>query len=150
MLNFKLFWLSLYRGTDILFRQHFHYGMYIAKKRMAFSDPTPDGKSFATKYLGTNSFLVYKFGWGWIYHWEKNMCGNSWIIIVLMRGASVHNDRTEILLWMHVLVIFILKLSTGMLNFFFVCLMYPAFIMQNIVYNNELSHFPLFNKCTMY
>ncbi|XP_061191443.1 N-acetyltransferase ESCO2-like [Saccostrea echinata] len=43
-------------------REHFHYGMYISKKQVAFSDPTPDGKKLATKYTGRSSFLVYKYG----------------------------------------------------------------------------------------
>nr|XP_022313901.1 N-acetyltransferase ESCO2-like [Crassostrea virginica] len=43
-------------------RQNFHFGTYISKKRVAFSDPTPDGKRLATEYTGTSSFLVYKYG----------------------------------------------------------------------------------------
>ncbi|XP_033729276.1 N-acetyltransferase ESCO2-like [Pecten maximus] len=43
-------------------RQWFEYGVFIEKKQMAFSDPTPDGKQLATKYTGTPNFLVYKYG----------------------------------------------------------------------------------------
>ncbi|XP_060077410.1 N-acetyltransferase ESCO1-like [Ylistrum balloti] len=42
-------------------RQWFEYGVFIEKKQMAFSDPTPDGKQLATKYTGTPNFLVYKY-----------------------------------------------------------------------------------------
>lgn len=37
------------------------YGSYLSKDEIAFSDPTPDGKLFATKYFGTSQFLVYNF-----------------------------------------------------------------------------------------
>uniref|UniRef100_A0A8C5W8R4 Establishment of sister chromatid cohesion N-acetyltransferase 1 n=1 Tax=Leptobrachium leishanense TaxID=445787 RepID=A0A8C5W8R4_9ANUR len=42
-------------------RSHFIYGSYLNKDEIAFSDPTPDGKSFATHYCGTSRFLVYNF-----------------------------------------------------------------------------------------
>ncbi|XP_013877765.1 N-acetyltransferase ESCO2 [Austrofundulus limnaeus] len=42
-------------------RSTFMYGSYLTKQEMAFSDPTPDGKLFATKYCGTPTFLVYNF-----------------------------------------------------------------------------------------
>lgn len=37
------------------------YGSYLSAEEIAFSDPTPDGKLFATRYCGTPSFLVYNF-----------------------------------------------------------------------------------------
>ncbi|XP_021379039.1 N-acetyltransferase ESCO1-like [Mizuhopecten yessoensis] len=43
-------------------RQWFEYGVFIEKKQIAFSDPTPDGKQLATRYTGTPNFLVYKYG----------------------------------------------------------------------------------------
>ncbi|XP_062933218.1 N-acetyltransferase ESCO1 isoform X2 [Cynocephalus volans] len=38
-------------------RSNFIYGSYLSKEEIAFSDPTPDGKLFATQYCGTGSFL---------------------------------------------------------------------------------------------
>ena len=37
------------------------YGTEIPKDMVAFSDPTPDGKLLASKYMGTANFLVYKY-----------------------------------------------------------------------------------------
>ncbi|CAG10228.1 unnamed protein product, partial [Tetraodon nigroviridis] len=48
------------RMLDCL-RNNFVYGSYLSKDEIAFSDPTPDGKLFATKYFGTSQFLVYNF-----------------------------------------------------------------------------------------
>ncbi|KAG8571097.1 hypothetical protein GDO81_011523 [Engystomops pustulosus] len=42
-------------------RNHFIYGSHLSKDEIAFSDPTPDGKLFATHYCGTSQFLVYNF-----------------------------------------------------------------------------------------
>ncbi|NXX51316.1 ESCO1 acetyltransferase, partial [Tricholaema leucomelas] len=42
-------------------RSNFIYGSYLSKEEIAFSDPTPDGKLFATQYCGTSQFLVYNF-----------------------------------------------------------------------------------------
>ncbi|XP_037541120.1 N-acetyltransferase ESCO2 [Nematolebias whitei] len=42
-------------------RTTFVYGSYLTKEELAFSDPTPDGKQFATKYCDTPTFLVYNF-----------------------------------------------------------------------------------------
>ncbi|XP_048107112.1 N-acetyltransferase ESCO2 isoform X1 [Alosa alosa] len=42
-------------------RNSFMYGSHLTKEEIAFSDPTPDGKLFATKYCGTPTFLVYNF-----------------------------------------------------------------------------------------
>ncbi|KAK3516347.1 hypothetical protein QTP70_009403 [Hemibagrus guttatus] len=42
-------------------RGSFMYGSPLSKDEIAFSDPTPDGKLFATKYCGTPTFLVYNF-----------------------------------------------------------------------------------------
>ncbi|KAK1173728.1 N-acetyltransferase ESCO1 [Acipenser oxyrinchus oxyrinchus] len=42
-------------------RSTFIYGSYLSKEEIAFSDPTPDGKLFATRYFGTPQFLVYNF-----------------------------------------------------------------------------------------
>ncbi|CAN9507495.1 unnamed protein product [Ophioblennius macclurei] len=42
-------------------RNSFMYGSHLAKEEIAFSDPTPDGKQFATKYCDTPAFLVYNF-----------------------------------------------------------------------------------------
>lgn len=44
-----------------LIRNNFIYGSYLSKEEIAFSDPTPDGKLFATQYFGTSQFLVYNF-----------------------------------------------------------------------------------------
>lgn len=48
------------RMSDCL-RSNFVYGAYLSKDEVAFSDPTPDGKLFATRYCGTPRFLVYNF-----------------------------------------------------------------------------------------
>ncbi|BFY99614.1 hypothetical protein BsWGS_02654 [Bradybaena similaris] len=45
-------------------RQWFNYGSLIPKNKIAFSDPTPDGRRFAQKYTGTPTFLVYKYNYG--------------------------------------------------------------------------------------
>ncbi|XP_056260471.1 N-acetyltransferase ESCO2 [Seriola aureovittata] len=42
-------------------RSSFMYGSHLTKEEIAFSDPTPDGKLFATKYSNTPAFLVYNF-----------------------------------------------------------------------------------------
>ncbi|GFR62924.1 N-acetyltransferase ESCO1, partial [Elysia marginata] len=42
-------------------RQWFDYGTLTPHHRLAFSDPTPDGRKFAQKYMGSNTFLVYKY-----------------------------------------------------------------------------------------
>uniref|UniRef100_A0A3Q3X498 Establishment of sister chromatid cohesion N-acetyltransferase 2 n=1 Tax=Mola mola TaxID=94237 RepID=A0A3Q3X498_MOLML len=42
-------------------RSTFMYGSCLTKEEIAFSDPTPDGKLFATKYCNTPAFLVYNF-----------------------------------------------------------------------------------------
>ncbi|KAM4027482.1 N-acetyltransferase ESCO1 [Anomaloglossus baeobatrachus] len=42
-------------------RNHFIYGSHLSKDEIAFSDPTPDGKLFATCYCGTGQFLIYNF-----------------------------------------------------------------------------------------
>ncbi|XP_041831331.1 N-acetyltransferase ESCO2 isoform X2 [Melanotaenia boesemani] len=42
-------------------RSTFMYGSHLTKEEIAFSDPTPDGKQFATKYSNTPTFLVYNF-----------------------------------------------------------------------------------------
>ncbi|KAM9774535.1 uncharacterized protein LOC133143481 [Syngnathus typhle] len=42
-------------------RNNFIFGSYLSKDEIAFSDPTPDGKLFATHYFGTSQFLVYNF-----------------------------------------------------------------------------------------
>ncbi|NXP71631.1 ESCO2 acetyltransferase, partial [Ramphastos sulfuratus] len=48
------------RMVDVV-RSTFMYGCYLSTEEIAFSDPTPDGKSFATKYCQTPNFLVYNF-----------------------------------------------------------------------------------------
>uniref|UniRef100_A0A3P8Z6U0 Establishment of sister chromatid cohesion N-acetyltransferase 2 n=1 Tax=Esox lucius TaxID=8010 RepID=A0A3P8Z6U0_ESOLU len=42
-------------------RNSFIYGSHLTKEEIAFSDPTPDGKLFATKYCETPAFMVYNF-----------------------------------------------------------------------------------------
>ncbi|KAG8442171.1 hypothetical protein GDO86_011101 [Hymenochirus boettgeri] len=56
------------RMIDCL-RNNFIYGSFLNKEEIAFSDPTPDGKLFATHYCGTGQFLVYNFVSG---HNERN------------------------------------------------------------------------------
>ncbi|XP_009893774.1 PREDICTED: N-acetyltransferase ESCO2 [Charadrius vociferus] len=48
------------RMVDVV-RSTFMYGCYLSTDDIAFSDPTPDGKLFATKYCQTPRFLVYNF-----------------------------------------------------------------------------------------
>ncbi|CAI5672912.1 unnamed protein product [Oreochromis niloticus] len=52
-------------------RNNFIYGSYLSKDEIAFSDPTPDGKLFATHYFGTSQFLVYNFVSGTRSHQPK-------------------------------------------------------------------------------
>ncbi|XP_039253832.2 N-acetyltransferase ESCO2-like [Styela clava] len=42
-------------------RSSFVLGSCLDKSQVAFSDPTPDGRAFATKYFGTPNILVYNF-----------------------------------------------------------------------------------------
>ncbi|XP_044146130.1 N-acetyltransferase ESCO2 isoform X2 [Bufo gargarizans] len=42
-------------------RSSFIYGSRLTTDEIAFSDPTPDGKLFASNYLGVPDFLVYNF-----------------------------------------------------------------------------------------
>ncbi|KAL0967432.1 hypothetical protein UPYG_G00252160 [Umbra pygmaea] len=42
-------------------RNSFIFGSCLTKEEIAFSDPTPDGKLFATKYCETPAFMVYNF-----------------------------------------------------------------------------------------
>ncbi|XP_026702143.1 N-acetyltransferase ESCO2 [Athene cunicularia] len=48
------------RLMDVV-RSTFSYGCYLSTDDIAFSDPTPHGKLFATKYCQTPNFLVYNF-----------------------------------------------------------------------------------------
>ncbi|XP_016069371.1 PREDICTED: N-acetyltransferase ESCO2 [Miniopterus natalensis] len=48
------------RLVDTL-RNRFMFGCFLRTDEIAFSDPTPDGKLFATKYCNTPNFLVYNF-----------------------------------------------------------------------------------------
>uniref|UniRef100_A0A8C8VKU4 Establishment of sister chromatid cohesion N-acetyltransferase 2 n=1 Tax=Pelusios castaneus TaxID=367368 RepID=A0A8C8VKU4_9SAUR len=48
------------RMVDVV-RNTFMYGCYLRTDEIAFSDPTPDGKLFATRYCQTPNFLVYNF-----------------------------------------------------------------------------------------
>lgn len=40
-------------------RLNFLYGCVIVKEKLAFSDPTPNGRSFAEKYMGESPVLVF-------------------------------------------------------------------------------------------
>ena len=42
------------------FRRTFIFGCVIEKNKIAFSDPTPNGRAFAESYSGTPSFLVFR------------------------------------------------------------------------------------------
>nr|XP_020028780.1 N-acetyltransferase ESCO2 [Castor canadensis] len=42
-------------------RNCFMFGCFLSTNEIAFSDPTPDGKLFATKYCNTPNFLVYNY-----------------------------------------------------------------------------------------
>lgn len=48
------------RMVDVV-RRTFLFGSYLGTDEIAFSDPTPDGKLFASKYCQTPNFLVYNF-----------------------------------------------------------------------------------------
>lgn len=54
------------------FRNNFIYGSHLSKDEIAFSDPTPDGKLFATHYCGTSQFLVYNFISGTRLNWRHS------------------------------------------------------------------------------
>uniref|UniRef100_A0A8C4QZN5 N-acetyltransferase ESCO2 n=1 Tax=Eptatretus burgeri TaxID=7764 RepID=A0A8C4QZN5_EPTBU len=63
----RIWVFSLFRRNGIAtrlmdcLRKNFTYGTYLTKEEIAFSDPTQDGKLFATKYYNTPNFLVYNF-----------------------------------------------------------------------------------------
>ena len=57
----KCIFKSVVSSRIALLRNNFIYGSYLSKEEIAFSDPTPDGKLFATHYCGTSQFLVYNF-----------------------------------------------------------------------------------------
>eukprot|EP00062_Callorhinchus_milii_P008409 gi/632951072/ref/XP_007891092.1/ PREDICTED: N-acetyltransferase ESCO2 isoform X1 [Callorhinchus milii] len=63
----RIWVFSLMRRKDIAsrmvdtLRNTFTYGTCLSKNEIAMSDPTPDGKLFATSYCGTPNFLVYNF-----------------------------------------------------------------------------------------
>ncbi|KAJ8033140.1 N-acetyltransferase ESCO1 [Holothuria leucospilota] len=42
-------------------RNHYTFGSFLTMDDIAFSDPTPDGKLFATSYTKNPRFLVYKY-----------------------------------------------------------------------------------------
>ncbi|KAM6279847.1 N-acetyltransferase ESCO2 isoform 1-T2 [Porphyrio hochstetteri] len=48
------------RMVDVL-RSTFMYGCFLSTQEIAFSDPTPAGKLFASEYCRTPNFLVYNF-----------------------------------------------------------------------------------------
>lgn len=54
------------------YRNNFIYGSHLSKNEIAFSDPTPDGKLFATHYCGTSRFLVYNFVSGNRPTWQES------------------------------------------------------------------------------
>ena len=57
--NVKL--VSLLNCLFLFFRNCFMFGSFLSTNEIAFSDPTLDGKLFATKYCNTPNFLVYNF-----------------------------------------------------------------------------------------
>lgn len=61
MLHYSLRVIPFIFPPSLLNRSNFIYGSYLSKEEIAFSDPTPDGKLFATQYCGTGQFLVYNF-----------------------------------------------------------------------------------------
>lgn len=68
------------------------YGSHLTKEEIAFSDPTPDGKQFATKYCNTPTFLVYNF-----IAWNLEITRlNMWIKNTLMQELA---DVTGRLYW---------------------------------------------------
>uniref|UniRef100_A0A2K6SYK5 Establishment of sister chromatid cohesion N-acetyltransferase 2 n=1 Tax=Saimiri boliviensis boliviensis TaxID=39432 RepID=A0A2K6SYK5_SAIBB len=54
---FNIWNFALYKQN----RNCFMFGCFLSTDEIAFSDPTPDGKLFATKYCNTPNFLVYNF-----------------------------------------------------------------------------------------
>ena len=44
----------------MFYRSHFIFGVVIGKDKLAFSDPTPDGRLFAEKYSETANILVFR------------------------------------------------------------------------------------------
>lgn len=59
--HYSLRVIIFFSFSPLLNRSNFIYGSYLSKEEIAFSDPTPDGKLFATQYCGTGQFLVYNF-----------------------------------------------------------------------------------------
>lgn len=50
-------------GCYIMCRSNFVPGCVVPRNKIAFSDPTPDGKAFAVNYCRTQNFLVYRWLW---------------------------------------------------------------------------------------
>merc|ERR1711881_644630 len=42
-------------------RRTYMLGLELGVNQVAFSDPTPDGRAFASKYFKTEEFLVYNY-----------------------------------------------------------------------------------------
>ena len=42
-------------------RTEFLPGCVVPTEKIAFSDPTPDGRAFAARYTRTQNFLVYRW-----------------------------------------------------------------------------------------
>ena len=52
------------------YRLNFVPGYIVPRNKIAFSDPTPDGKAFATKYCRTQNFMVYRWHWNHLCYWN--------------------------------------------------------------------------------
>lgn len=80
-----------------LHRNNFIYGSYLSKDEIAFSDPTPDGKLFATHYFGTSKFLVYNFVSGTRSHQPKTQAVWRSSDTVTMASSETLTDQWDIL-----------------------------------------------------
>lgn len=80
-----------------LHRNNFIYGSYLSKDEIAFSDPTPDGKLFATHYFGTSQFLVYNFVSGTRSHQPKTQAVWRSSDTVTMASSETLTDQWDIL-----------------------------------------------------
>lgn len=62
---YRLWVASNYRGQGLgtalvdCARRHLIYGLSVPRNEIAFSDPTGQGRDFASKYFGRDDFLVY-------------------------------------------------------------------------------------------
>ena len=77
------------------YRLNFVPGYIVPRNKIAFSDPTPDGKAFATKYCRTQNFMVYRWHWHHLCYWN--------IYILMVYSPLYHGSacmQVEVFAWL--------------------------------------------------